>query len=150
MSSLSFSLYYSHGYFLMSSWAGSGWGKFYPSFSRNLTISHHLFADDVLIFGKANSNTLGALNSSLSSLKSAYGMSMNINKSLIFFTKGTSNILNLCNLINHQLGSFTIKYMGIPLLDSNLKADNFSPLLDKIYSWLAGWKSKFLSFRGFF
>lgn len=125
-------------------------GSFTPMYSATQAVSHLLFVDDVLIYGKANTPTLGDIHRCLSFLHQTCGLSMNCNKSLIYFTRTTPNIQALCNIVNLQPGAFPFNYLGIPLLHSTLKASNFNPLLDRIYSWLAGWKSKFLSFGGRF
>lgn len=121
--------------------------NFISLLSRNLSVSH-LFADDVLVFGKANVHTLKALNRSLPAIASSCSLSMNSNKSSICFYRNTKDIPSLCCPVNIQPGTFPITYFGIPLIDSNLRSANFSLLLDRIYAWLASWKSKFLSYEG--
>lgn len=59
-----------------------------------------------------------------------------------------TNIDSFCNQANFTNGSFPFKSLGILIVDKNLKVVHFSPLLDKIFGWLAGWKSKFLSLGG--
>lgn len=43
---------------------------------------------------------------------------------------------------------FPIKYLGLPLLVGSPRLINFNDLLDKLASWLKGWKSKLLSVGG--
>lgn len=111
-------------------------GRFAPFYLGNLIVSHLLFMDNVLVFEKANSSTLDALQGCFSSLYKACDLTINGKKSLIYFTRSTPDTLTLYNMVNLQIG-FLIKYLEISLLDSNLKVINFIPLLDKIYSWLA-------------
>jgi hypothetical protein len=43
------------------------------------------------------------------------------------------------------LGSFPIKYLGIPLHYDKLKREDLQPLIDSILGRLSGWRGKLLS-----
>ena len=43
------------------------------------------------------------------------------------------------------LGSFPIKYLGIPMHYDKLKREDLQPLIDSLLSRLAGWRGKLLS-----
>lgn len=108
--------------------------NFIPLYSRSCAISHLLFVDDVLIFGRAQFPTLRALSHNLSILGEACGFVMNNSKSSICFSISTKDISQLSNIVNMHYGSFPTKYLRIPIMDSNLKVNNFGTLLDIIYS----------------
>lgn len=123
-------------------------GNFTLLLFGNLSVSHLLFVDDFLVFGKANVHTLKALKRRLSAITSSYSLFMNSNKFSICFSQNTKDMPSLYSLINIQPRTFPITYLGIPLLDGKLWSPNMSPLMDRIYAWLVGWKSKLLFYRG--
>lgn len=82
--------------------------NFIPLYSRRCAMSHLLFAGDVHVFGKANSSTLRALHRCLFILDLACGLTINNIKSVICFTRATSNIFSLYDIVNIQPGSFPI------------------------------------------
>jgi hypothetical protein len=44
------------------------------------------------------------------------------------------------------VGSFPIKYLGIPLHYEKLRREDLQPLIDKILKRIAGWRGKLLSY----
>lgn len=82
------------------------------------------------------------------SLSSSYELDINNDKSTICFSKNSKNYNIISTTLNINLGSFPLKYLGIPLSVGIPKASHFSPLLDEIFKWFVGWKSKFLYFGG--
>ena len=51
-------------------------------------------------------------------------------------------------LLGFSIGSFPIKYLGLPLSSVYPKARYFSPLIDKVRNKIDGWQLNFLSFAG--
>ncbi|KAL5578952.1 hypothetical protein UlMin_011394 [Ulmus minor] len=74
------------------------------------------------------------------------GQSFNVQKSNIFFSKNTRSAV--ASALTHLLGfsriSLQSHYLGLPLFRSN-RVKDFSYLLDRLDSNLAGWKMKLLS-----
>lgn len=103
-------------------------------FSNNIVVSHLLFTDDILVFGKDNILSILEIKCILSNLKDINGLSINIDKSFIYFSKNIHEASNLSNLLGLQMGTFLVKYLGIPLKDGHLKSPNFYPHLDKIFA----------------
>ena len=46
------------------------------------------------------------------------------------------------------MGSFPIRYLGVPLSPRTLKASDYGGLITKVRNRILNWKSKFLSFGG--
>jgi hypothetical protein len=51
----------------------------------------------------------------------------------------------LAHVVSCPLGSFPIKYLGVPLHYDNLSRDDIQPLVDKMLKKIAGWRGKLLS-----
>jgi hypothetical protein len=54
---------------------------------------------------------------------------------------------NLANILGCVVGTFSIKYLGIPLHYEKLRREDVPPeyLIDKILKKIAGWRGKLLS-----
>jgi mannosylglycoprotein endo-beta-mannosidase len=52
---------------------------------------------------------------------------------------------SLAHILCCPLGSFPLKYLGIPLHYDNLSREDIQPLVDKILKKIAGWRGKLLS-----
>lgn len=72
------------------------------------------------------------------------GLKLNLHQSTIFFSKLAKDSQQFCRLLNIQQGSFSIQYLGIPLVDGPYKYVQFNDLLKKVSRWLKGWKCNFL------
>jgi hypothetical protein len=110
-------------------------------------ISHLLFADDVLIFSKANVSEAGVILNCLSTYSSWSGQRINISKSAIFFSRNCRDSIKVA--INGVLNLAQIparaKYLGIPLFMHRSKKTSFMELKDRIFAKITGWKAKLLS-----
>lgn len=123
--------------------------KFTPlSHGPDFHISHLLFADDVLIFGKSNPSTTVSLRKSLDKLALYSGLCINDDNSSLCFSKQNNDTDTFYNLTSLLFGKFPFTFLGIPIMDGFLKSSYFNLLLDRIYKWLAGWKSKHFSLGG--
>jgi hypothetical protein len=79
-------------------------------------VSHLLFADDSLLFFKANRDSAQEINEVLRMYCEASGQHVNMDKSSIHFAKGCHNgvredIMNILNVHNVSLNE---KYLGLP------------------------------------
>lgn len=89
----------------------------------NTEISHLFFADDILLFGEANSLTLSTMRSILNSFFAISGQKSNDAKSMIYFSPNTN--MNIRDdfeqdfniLSTNDLGT----YLGFPFVIGNLQ-----------------------------
>lgn len=56
--------------------------------------------------------------------------------------------LVISDILNVQIGSFPVRYLGVPLSPKRLGFNDCQPLIAKLQQHLAGWKSKALSCAG--
>jgi hypothetical protein len=113
---------------------------------KNRQVSHLLFADDLLVFCRANLKSFHGVSKLLEQLELNTGLSINKAKSKCFFSKGTSNKEALCDAIRISKGRLPVKYLGITLSYNYPKAIHFLPLLDKLRSKIEGWMVHSLNF----
>ncbi|XP_020271020.1 uncharacterized protein LOC109846208 [Asparagus officinalis] len=116
--------------------------------NKDLQVSHLLFADDMLVFCRANKRSFQGINYLLESLANNTGLNINRKKSKVFFSRGCSNKTKLCSIVEMSRGSLPVKYLGLPLSINYPKAKNFFPLIDKIRYTIEGWITHSLSFAG--
>lgn len=113
-------------------------------FSRaSLTISHLLFADDVLIFAKANGSAAASINSLLKEFKDLTRLNVNADKSQVFFSAAElTTKTEICSTLRFIEKSLPIRYFGLPLFSARLSLSDCIPIVEKVQNILAGWKSK--------
>jgi hypothetical protein len=113
-------------------------------------ITHLLFADDILIFGKATSTEAGTIKSCLDSYCAWSGQKVNMAKSFIHFSKNTltSTINSIEGIIHFKNTSMSTSNLGLPLFIGKSKNQAFQPILDKVLNKIEGWRAKTLSQAG--
>ncbi|KAF7842169.1 reverse transcriptase [Senna tora] len=123
--------------------------KWTPVKIKGVQISHLLFADDVLIFARTDSNSVSAVNSVLESFLQSLGLAINIEKSSIWFSPNTSAADR--DMVTRSLRFREVpkpgKYLGFPL-DLSRRISDFKPIVDKVLNKVENWKAKFLSKAG--
>ncbi|XP_040987781.1 uncharacterized protein LOC121235500 [Juglans microcarpa x Juglans regia] len=122
----------------------------FPFARGSLLVNHLFFADDSLLFCKANPLEWIKLFKLLNSYEAASGQKLNIDKSAIFFSKNTRVDAELAILSTTRMKeakSFE-KYLGLPSYVEKQKMTAFRPILDSIRNRMQSWKVKFLSKAG--
>jgi hypothetical protein len=116
--------------------------------SLNPSISHLLFANDLMIYTQANVQEATSVLRCLSTYSKWLGQCINLSKSTVFFSKNYSVIsISMINgILNTPLIPAMAKYLSIPLFMSNNKIyiDAFIDIKDQICSKISGWKAKLL------
>ena len=134
--------------FTASAQSKSGLGiKLSPGVER---IPCLLFADDCLLFCKAETNSCTQLKTLLDTFCTQSGQFINLHKSsLTFSANATSHhrqlIAGIFNITHTEsLG----KYLGCPVFQKRPSTSTFTDLVDKTMQRLAGWKANCLSKAG--
>ena len=113
-------------------------------------ISYLLFADDSLLFCKAEEEECRELMQILQIYEKASGQAINLNKSAIMFGKGLAKDdrqkLSECTGI-HKTAGFG-RYLGLPEFIGRNKFNAFTFITQKLENKISSWYTKFLSPAG--
>ena len=118
------------------------------SISRNgPKLTHLLFADDSLIFCRAQDNDCQKLLEILNTYERASGQQINRDKTTLFFSKSTSP--DMQESIKQALGVSVVqqyeKYLGLPSFIGRKKKEGFDNIKQRVWKKLQGWEGKLLS-----
>jgi hypothetical protein len=113
-------------------------------------INHLLFADDLLIFGKASLLEASSIKTCLDKYCSWSGQSVNADKSSIRFSKNTNHTTssNILHILPFNPNSTSSIYLGLPILIAGSKGVAFQSIIDSIQLKMEGWRAKTLSQAG--
>jgi hypothetical protein len=112
-------------------------------------IYHLCFADDLMIFSKGDVNSIRMIRTVLTKFQDLSGLYPNPNKSDIFLS-GALNAEReqIIRILGFREGELPMKYLGVPLLSSRLKAVYCKGLVDRITSKVRHWTCRTLSYAG--
>jgi len=113
-----------------------------------LVISNLLFVDDLLVLCKGDTHSAKGIIVALEKLQQYTSLAINKQKSKVFFSKGCKNKEVIAEIVGVLIGSLPMKYLGLPLTSIYPKARHFSPLIDKVRSYIEGWQLQYLSVAG--
>ncbi|MCH95088.1 hypothetical protein A2U01_0016061, partial [Trifolium medium] len=113
-------------------------------------ISHLFFADDSLIFCKANKEEATHLMAVLEEYQRVSGQKINLDKSEMTFCPNIQQGIKaeFQAVIPIQVTDNITKYLGMPTQIGRSKQGVFKFIMDRVWSKLKGWKEKNLSFAG--
>ncbi|KAJ9552677.1 hypothetical protein OSB04_016722 [Centaurea solstitialis] len=116
---------------------------------QDFGISHLCFADDLFVFTRGDVASVEILKKALSLFATHSGLSPNLQKSDVFFGNVAADEKEaILHCLPFRLGSFPIRYLGVPLSPVILKSADYGVLVTKVRSRISNWKTKFLSFGG--
>lgn len=109
-----------------------------------------MFADDLLLFGKATERQMQTMKSTLDRFCTISGQKVSLEKTNVLFSRNVpsqvrSAILNASGI--REIKSLG-RYLGVPLLGHAPKKQDFTHLVEKVQDKLSGWKATQLSFAG--
>ncbi|MCH87793.1 ribonuclease H, partial [Trifolium medium] len=113
-------------------------------------ISHLMFADDLLLFGKATEKQMECTMRTLDKFSKMSGQMVSLEKTRIYFSKNVDaqTRRRLVRQSGFQETSNIGKYLGVPLIGGAPRKRDFQHLIDKVRNKLSGWKASHLSFAG--
>jgi hypothetical protein len=114
------------------------------------TLTHLFFADDSVLFRRANLSDCHAIQEVLSKYKRASSQQINHGKTTLFFSASTSSktreeiqaALHLPVIQQYD------KYLGLPSLVGRSKHAAFAHLKERVWTKMQGWKERLLSQAG--
>ncbi|XP_062086266.1 uncharacterized protein LOC133792381 [Humulus lupulus] len=122
--------------------------KFHP-LCKSLSLISLSFADDLLLFCKANTASVQIIQRAFEGFSSSLGLIINNHKSRIYFggvsTTVKASILEISQLVE---GFFPLTYLGVSLRPTKWKAIDCDIILKKIRLRLRVWASRHLSYAG--
>jgi hypothetical protein len=113
-------------------------------------INHLLFADDCLLFFKADARNAQAVQESLTKYCQASGQKVNLAKSSIFFSKRCKQTIrdNIKSITQVENESLSAKYLGLPTEVERTTNGAFKYLKDKVWNKIQGCIEQTLSAGG--
>ncbi|XP_058092519.1 uncharacterized protein LOC131238961 [Magnolia sinica] len=112
-------------------------------------VSHVQFADDVLIFSKAKSETVANLRTAIRCFEAVAGLKVNLAKSKIYgINLDSQEISDIADFMGCSPGSFPTYFLGLPLCIGVPKSHLWEKIIQRFHKHLSGWKSCFLSIGG--
>ncbi|KAG7587431.1 Endonuclease/exonuclease/phosphatase superfamily [Arabidopsis thaliana x Arabidopsis arenosa] len=125
----------------------AGYIKFHPK-TAELSISHLMFADDVMIFFYGSEFSLHGINEALDDFANWSGLQMNREKTNLFHAGMSQTEAVAIARHGFEVGNLPIRYLGLPLMHRKLRIAEYDPLIEKISARFRGWAVKSLSFAG--
>ena len=104
-------------------------GELDPLACGTLSVSHIIFADDVMIFLRAAMRNAQRLKLILDQFTSLSGMNINYSKSAIFFRGSVQRRQWITSHLGLNMGDLPIRYLGLPLISKRLSVGAYSPLI---------------------
>lgn len=110
-------------------------------------VSHHLYADDLLVFANGERRLVSSLVQTLKVYEKWSGQLINKDKLALFFSKHIimSRRRSLLRLNGFVEGKFPLTYLGVPLVSGWLTSRDLESFVRKIKNKMVGWKLTLLS-----
>jgi hypothetical protein len=113
-------------------------------------VTHLFFADDSIIFCKANKEEVSQLKAVFEDYQRISGQQINLDKSEMMFSPLMHHHIKqeLQEILPFSITNSIDKYLGLPTHIGHSKQAAFSFIMDRIRKKLKGWKERYLSFAG--
>lgn len=113
-------------------------------------ISHLFFADDSLLFARANTEETGRIKHIFSEYQRTYGKMVKFDKSEVPFSGNMGE--DSKEVIRARLGFKGVirnsRYLSLPVVFGRLKKEVFKLVIDRVWKKVKGWNVGFLSTAG--
>lgn len=113
-------------------------------------LTHMLFADDLVFFGKSDSTTVATIMEILDKFCKISGQKVNHAKSKIYFSPNnkTDATANICSMTGMQETDELGQYLGVPIHTKRVNKAAYHHLLDRVNKRLAAWQVNSLTMAG--
>ncbi|XP_028097019.1 uncharacterized protein LOC114296888 [Camellia sinensis] len=107
------------------------------------------FADDLMIFSKGYVPTVKLIMEGLEEFSNLSGLTPNPSKSNIYFSGCEMGLrASILDVTKFKEGTLPVKYLGVPLITTKLRATDCAPLIDRITKRVKNWTNRTLSYAG--
>ncbi|XP_058216962.1 uncharacterized protein LOC131327851 [Rhododendron vialii] len=122
--------------------------SFHPK-RRSIGLTHLVFADDLFILCGASQDSFSLINQLLTNFHSFSGLKPNMQKSSVFYVRVFETVkLTLSSILPIPEAHLLVKYLGVSLISTRLKAADCLILKEKILKRIQGWSNRPVSYRG--
>lgn len=113
-------------------------------------LSHLFFADDLLLFGRADLVTAENIAHVLDEFCTSSGMKVSTTKTTMSFSKNVTNATrrNLKEMLGVREVESLGKYLGVPLLHRRVNKNTYAYIVDKMKGKIANWTAGRMSLAG--
>ena len=110
-------------------------------------VSHLLFADDSLLFFKANGQQAEKIKEAIKMFEQCTGQRINPGKCSVLFGPQCPEDTQreITNCLGIQKTCFEEKYLGLPVPEGRMKAERFQPTKERLAKRMIGWSEKYMS-----
>ena len=115
---------------------------------EEMVISHLLYADDTLLFCRADNDELKFISWILMWFEAVSGLKINLNKSEILPIGLVTNVEGLASELGCKVGSLLATYLGLPLGAKHKAQSVWDPVEERFWKRLASWKLQYISKGG--
>jgi mannosylglycoprotein endo-beta-mannosidase len=112
-------------------------------------LTHLCFADDLMLFCRADIDSVQVLKTSLDSFSMISGLNINLAKSSLYLSGIDANRKStITGMLGIQEATLPVRYLGVPLLSSRLTHTDCIPLMERIIARIKLWTSTSLTYAG--
>ena len=115
---------------------------------EEMVISHLLYADDTLLFCRADNDELKFISWILMWFEAVSGLKINLNKSEILPIGPVANMEELASELGCKIGSLPTTYLGLPLGAKHKAQSVWDSVEERFRKRLASWKLHYISKGG--
>ena len=107
------------------------------------------YADDTTFFIQGSWAAAHTLSVMMDIFSDFSGLRLNRAKSsFIGFGLSVEEMAGCSRILSTPIRDLPIRYLGVPLADRRLRIRDWQPVLDKVETWLGGWRARLLSRGG--
>ncbi|XP_074299919.1 uncharacterized protein LOC141631100 [Silene latifolia] len=121
----------------------------YHHLCGKMQLTDLMFADDLLMFGRGDPNSIMILLRSFATFSAASGLPMNGQKSNAYFNGVASDVkADILKVFGFIEGKLPFKYLGISITAGKIKKKDCHVLMDTVVERIRGFGAKKLSYMG--